>query len=145
VTDAAAPVLLHQLRSDWGAVQAASQKRVIHSAAASWTLWSTFCHSIGVDTEALPQDPIPILQIFAQRLRTGTLAPGRGTVKSRSVEDTIRGEGQTYAGLGTTNPRVNTPGQVETSASHPCIGHGPMQILPHLESSLCHRRFSRRW
>ena len=114
----AAPALVHQLRSDWSAVQAAARKRVttqrrINSAASSWTLWSAFCHSIGVDTDSLPHDPIPILQVFAQRLRTGALSPGRGPVKSRSVEDTVRGVGQTYAGMGARDPRLNVHGQVE--------------------------------
>ena len=113
----AAPALLDQLRSDWGAVQTAAKKRVTdqrtNSAASSWALWSSFCQSLGVDTNALPADPIPLLQIFAQRLRSGTLAPGRGPVKSRSVEDSVRGVGQTYAGMGAADPRLNPRGKLD--------------------------------
>ena len=66
-----------------------------------------------MNPNSLPPDPISIIQIFAQHLRAGTLAPGRGPVKSRSVEDTVRGMGQTYAGLGAADPCLNPHGQVD--------------------------------
>ena len=75
----APPELRHQLRADWRAVQATTPHRVsakrVSSAQSAWEVWSSFCGSIGVDTASLPPDPIPLLQIFAQRLRAGTLAP----------------------------------------------------------------------
>ena len=49
-----------------------------------------------------------MLQIFAQRLRNGTLAPGRRDVHSRTLEDAVRAVGQTYASMGGPDPRMNT-------------------------------------
>lgn len=114
---AASPSLLHELGVDWRAVQQATQSRVSvrrnTSASSAWGLWSAFCSTIGADTELLPPDPVPILQIFAQRLRAGTLSPSGRCVKSRTVEDTLRGVGQTYASLGAVDPRLNAHGHID--------------------------------
>ena len=41
-----------------------------------------------LDARSLSCDQIvPLLQLFAQRYRTGTLAPGRQPGRSRTVED----------------------------------------------------------
>ena len=66
-----------------------------------------------MDTDVLPSDPIPILQILAQRLREGTLAASGQPGRSRTVEDTIRAVGQTYAGMGAKDPRVNAQGKLD--------------------------------
>ena len=46
--------IVNQLGADWSAVQTAARKRVstqrFNSASTSWTLWSAFCGSIGVDS-----------------------------------------------------------------------------------------------
>ena len=106
-----------QLRADWRAVQAATQHRVSRqrtsAASSSWTLWISFCHELGVDPFSLPGDPIPILQVFAQRVRSGTLTTGRRTARSRSVEETLRAVGQTYAGMGSPDPRLNSHGSID--------------------------------
>jgi hypothetical protein len=111
------PATLHQLGTDLRAVQAATQSRVsrqrVQSARAAWNRWSDFCASIGVDPMHLPTDPIPILQVFAQRLRSGSAAPSCRPVRSRTVEDTIRYVGQAYAGMGTADPRLNPHGAVD--------------------------------
>jgi len=40
-----------------------------------WTIWSNFCADLGVPTDlAHIADPIPLLQIFAHRVRVGVLA-----------------------------------------------------------------------
>jgi hypothetical protein len=51
-------------------------------------------------------DSIPLLQLFAQRYRTGAIAPGRKLVKSRTVEDALRAVGQAHAWLGAPDPRL---------------------------------------
>lgn len=106
-----------QLCADWGAVLQATQRRVstqrITSTSSSWQLWVSFCDSVGVDPGTLPRDPVPLLQVFAQRLRAGTIAPGRHSVRSRTVEDAVRAVGQTYAGLGAPDPRLSRHGQLD--------------------------------
>lgn len=107
----------HQLCLDWGAVQEATARRVSRqrtaSAHSSWQLWEQFCTSLNLSPYRLARDPIPLLQLFAQRYRTGSIAPGRHAVRSRTVEDALRAVGQAYAGMGAPDPRLNTHGDVD--------------------------------
>ena len=100
----ASPAAIDALRFDWGAIERAAATRVspqrVQSSSSSWRLWTTFCEHLNVDPSHLPADPIPLLQVFAQRLRSGTLAPGRRPVRTRTVEDIVRAVGQTYASMG---------------------------------------------
>lgn len=96
---------IYQLGIDWHAIQAAATTRVsaqrVHSSTSrSWKLWLEFCTNLRLDPKFLASDPIPILQVFAQRLRSGTIASGRRPVWTRTVEDTVRSIGQTYASVG---------------------------------------------
>jgi hypothetical protein len=53
-----------------------------------WQLWSDFCDELAVD--ALLSNlhhPVALLQVFAQRYRTGTITPKSKPVRSRTVED----------------------------------------------------------
>ncbi|KAI2499708.1 hypothetical protein MHU86_14789 [Fragilaria crotonensis] len=108
---------LHQLDADWGAVLQATKRRVspqrVTAASSSWHLWVHFCHSLRIDPDNLPRDPVPLLQIFAQRLRDGTIAPGRKPVRARTVEDALRAVGQAYAGMGALDPRLSSHGQLD--------------------------------
>ena len=102
------PVLaLHQLGLEWRAVQDATSDRVspqrVRVASALWQLWLQFCEGLGVDPAHLP----------AHRLHTGTASPRRRSVRSRSVEDTLRAVGQAYANVGTKNPRLNSHGALD--------------------------------
>ncbi len=107
----------HQLRADWGAILQATDTRVsrqrVTTTNASWRLWTAFCNTLHVDPYGLPRDAIPLLQLFAQRIRDGTIAPGRRAVRSRTVEDAVRAVGQTYAGLGSVDPRLNAHGTLD--------------------------------
>ena len=58
-------------------------------------------------------DPVPLLQLFAQRYRSGALSPSGLAVRSRTVEDAQRSVGQTYAALGAPDPRLNSFGQLD--------------------------------
>ena len=108
---------LDQLGSTWWAVQAATGTRVsrqrISTAGSSCRLWASFCDSLAVDPDSLPSDPIPLLLIFAQRLRDGSLTSSRGPARSRSVEETVRAVGQAYAGLGSPDPRLDGHGRMD--------------------------------
>jgi hypothetical protein len=45
---------------------------------------------VGINAHRLPaQDPVPLLQVYAHRYRTGTLAPGRRSVRAGTVEDAL--------------------------------------------------------
>ena len=60
------------------------------NAATLWQLWQTFCADVGINAHRLPaQDPVPLLQVYAHRYRTGTLAPGRRSVRAGTVEDAL--------------------------------------------------------
>ena len=113
----ASPAVLHALRSDLCAVQAAARERVSKqrraSSTSAWTIWTAFCVSLGVDTNSLPSDPIPLLQVFAQRLRAGTLSARGNAIRSRTVEDVIRGVGQAYASMGALDPRMTPHGKLD--------------------------------
>ena len=89
------------------------------SARAAWVLWTSFCANLGVspDLSDTPRDKIPVLQIFAHRYRTGSLSPCGRPVRSRTVEDALRGVGQTFAGVGAVDPRLNTFGVVDVRLS----------------------------
>lgn len=59
------------------------------------------------------RDPIPLLLLFAQRYRTGSVSPGRLPVRSRTVEDAVCAVGQAYARMGTPDPRLNRHGEID--------------------------------
>ena len=111
---ALAPGILRQLGTDWSAIQTATRARVSHqrttAGSAAWSRWCTFCAGLSVDPYHLPSDAIPLLQVFAQRLRNGTLAARGLPVRSRTVEDTVRAVGQAYASMGAPDPRLNSHG-----------------------------------
>jgi len=54
-------------------------------------IWQNYCAELGLDPflEAI-QDKVPLLQVFAQRVRTGALASSGNPILARSVEDYLR-------------------------------------------------------
>ncbi|KAI2491522.1 hypothetical protein MHU86_23050 [Fragilaria crotonensis] len=114
----AAPLVRDQCYADWctltdsAAGRGSAQRSA--TAATSWALWQTFCTSVGIDALRLAaRDPIPLLQLFAHRYRSGTVAPGRRPVRARTVEDAIRAVGQAYTGMGAPDPRLNSHGHLD--------------------------------
>jgi hypothetical protein len=84
----------------------------------TWTIWETFCRDLHCDPYLTTlHDPIPILQIFANRYRTGTVAPSGNQVRSRTVEDALRAVGQTFASLGCADPRLQASGKLDLRLS----------------------------
>ena len=84
----------------------------------TWDLWANFCQELWCDPYlANIQDPIPLLQVFAHRYRTGRLAPSGVKVRSRTVEGALRAVGQTFASLGCTDPRLQSSGKLDLRLS----------------------------
>jgi hypothetical protein len=66
-----------------------------------WALWETFCLEHNMDPFVRhSDDPIPIIQVFAQRHRGGWAAPKHNAVRSGTAEDAVRVVGQAFAHLG---------------------------------------------
>jgi hypothetical protein len=85
-----------------------------YSANTSWNVWVHFCQDLHCDPYLSSlDDPIPLLQLFAHRYRTGALAPSGSPVKSRTVEDALRAVGQTFSTLGCANPRLQASGKLD--------------------------------
>ncbi|KAI2502275.1 hypothetical protein MHU86_12164 [Fragilaria crotonensis] len=112
------PATRDQCRTDWRVIQETTAQRVSTQRAASgataWALWEAFCASLRLDPLAIGnRDPIPLLQLYAQRYRDGTIAAGRHPVRARTVDDAVRAVGQTYAGMGAPDPRLDRHGQLD--------------------------------
>ena len=114
------PIARHNFHRDFCAAQAVVQAGVSTSrtkhADAVWEKWTTFTSDLGLDPIlSAVQDKIPILQVFAIRVRSGELALNRQNkgVKGRSVEDYIRSIGQTSLAMGTPDPRYTDIGQMD--------------------------------
>ena len=59
------------------------------------------------------ESKVPLLQVFAQRLRTGALAPNGNPIRARTVEDYVRHVGQAFLNVGAEDPRNNSSQQVD--------------------------------
>ena len=89
-------------------------------------------------------DPIAILQVYAQRYRTGEIAPHHNPVRSKTVADSLRAVGQTFAFMGTDDPRLDTYGNIDFRLRRQFAGYKrqdpppdrvkpiPVQIIRHL-------------
>ena len=79
-----------------------------------WDVWSDFCTQMGFNALLHQyEDPIPILQVFARLLRTGTLAPSKKPIRKRTVESYLRAIGQTHTALGAPDPRQTWSGKTD--------------------------------
>jgi hypothetical protein len=106
------------LLSDLGLVQEAIKLGVTSQRAKAqdqhWDRWDAFCIGHNIDPFLRTyRDPIPILQIFAQRYRDGRIAPSHRQVKSRTVEDALRAVGQKFARMGTPDIRKDSTGNID--------------------------------
>ncbi|KAI2489281.1 hypothetical protein MHU86_25315 [Fragilaria crotonensis] len=112
------PDTRHRCLLDWCAVQDASTTRCSPqrsaNAATAWDLWTSFCGSLRIQPRQLGTwDPVTLLQLYAQRYRDGSIAPGRRPVRARTVEDAVRTVGQAYTRMGSPDPRLNPHGLVD--------------------------------
>jgi hypothetical protein len=62
-------------------------------------------------------DPIPALQLFAHRYRTGAIAPGGAQVRGKTVGDAVRAVGQAFSSLGLPDPRLTPTGALDLRLS----------------------------
>jgi hypothetical protein len=75
------PKLRDAFSRDLRAAQEAVAAGVVSDQAAAaerqWDRWAQFCRTLSLDpTLSTLLDPVTILQVYAQRYRTGELAPG---------------------------------------------------------------------
>jgi hypothetical protein len=84
------------------------------AATAHWHKWDAFCTEIGVDpTLCQVEDPIPYLQVFAYRFRTGRINTTRRKVRRKTVESALCSIGQTFASVGSPDPRYTPQGNLD--------------------------------
>ena len=85
-----------------------------NSISSQWSVWLGFCAGIGLDPHfENVSDPIPFLQIFAHRVRTGDIATQGSPIRKRSVEQYIRAVGQGNTSVGASDPRHNKHGRID--------------------------------
>jgi hypothetical protein len=124
------------LLNELGAIKSAAARAISTgqqtSADTSWSIWTEFCHSLSCDPFLDNiQDPLPLLQIFAERYRVGTLAPSQLKVRSRTVEGALRAVGQTFAALGRPDPRLQPSGKLDFRLSRELQGYSKADPPPH--------------
>lgn len=109
---------VHAFHHDYRLAQEKVQAGVVSSRSSAanshWDIWSTFCLTLTVDPLlSSVLDPVVLLQVFAQRYRTGQIAPRGQPVRSRTVEDAVRSIGQTFSSMGTIDPRLTRQGKID--------------------------------
>ena len=79
-----------------------------------WSIWETYCVELGIDPflETFT-DKVPILQVFAQRVRIGELAAKGNPIRSHSTEDYIRQVAATFQSVGAPDPRLNSHNKLD--------------------------------
>ena len=83
-----------------------------------FAIWQQFCQDHNLDPTLVQySDPVPLLQVFGHRYRSGNLAPSQTQVRGRTVGDAIRAVGQTLAGLGYRDPRLTSNGKLDVRLS----------------------------
>jgi hypothetical protein len=116
--DACDPSGTRNLRSELGLIKENAAKGIspgrVGANNTSWSIWATFCRDLTCDPFLQNiSDPMPLLQIFANRYRSGALAPSCSPVRSRTVEAALRAVGQTFSTLGYQDPRLQSSGKLD--------------------------------
>ena len=77
----------------------------------SWKQQDDFCAWLRIPTNLqVIHDPIPFLQIFTHKDRTGILAGNHQTIHKQSMDQYIHSEGNIFADVGDPDPIPNTVG-----------------------------------
>lgn len=96
-----------------------------------WAVWYDFCLQYDMDPFLRhAADPVPYLQIFGEKYRNGELSLSGNPVASRTVEDALRSIGQTYARMGTPDPRKDTAGGIDYRIYAQLRGYGKSDKPP---------------
>ena len=81
---------------------------------AHWTLWSHYCHEIQIDPFLRDiSDPIPFINVFAQRYRDGRLSPSGKSVTASWISTVLCSVGQTFKRMGARDPRKDRTGDID--------------------------------
>jgi hypothetical protein len=123
------------LRTDLRLIREAVEAGVVPSRAAAansaWGIWQRFCHTLGTDPYLGDgQDPLLLVQIFAQRYRDGRIAPSHHSVRSRTVEDAVRAVGQGFTRLGAPDPRLTSNGKLDFRLQRQLAGYAKADPPP---------------
>ena len=98
----------------------------------TWSIWEDFCISLHCDPYLTTlDDPIPLLMVFANRYRMGTVAPSGAPVRSRTVEGALRAVGQTFASLGQPDPRLLPSGKLDLRLNRQLSAYAKSDPPPH--------------
>jgi hypothetical protein len=99
-----------------------TQRTTLHDN--TWDIWLSYCaaHRVNLLLVTVP-DPIPCLQVFAQRFRNGRLAKNGDPLRACTVEDTLRAIGQMMASMGATDQRLIGPRLLNYCLSQQLVGY----------------------
>ena len=117
--DASPPHIRNSFLRDLSLAQQAARNSVSPKRAASqdrvWTkTWTPFCTSVGCDPLLLNvQDKIPILQVFATRIRDGRCSRSGKPVHADTVADDLFAVAKTFITMGAADPRLNSHGIID--------------------------------
>jgi hypothetical protein len=116
---------LRDLRSAQTAAGAGIVSSRTNSNDKTWLLWLSFCQDLFVNPWLTDRciDSILLLQVFAERYRTGQISPRRWPVKSRIVEGALRAMGRAFASMGSGDPRLTLTGKTEFRLSRQLRGY----------------------
>jgi hypothetical protein len=102
----------------------------------TWLRWCDYCKELAVNPMLEDvADPIPFLQVFAERWRNGSIAPRQNTVRSRTVEGALRAIGQTLASVGAEDIRLTRQGKIhyriqQQLKGYKCADAPPSRVKP---------------
>jgi hypothetical protein len=97
----------------------------------AWIRWCDYCDELAIDPMLFHvDDPIPFLQVFAERWRTGKIAPREKSVKSRTVEAALRAIGQTMASVGANDIRLTPQGKIQYRIQQQLKGYKRVDTPP---------------
>ena len=114
----APPAIRVQAAANYHAAQQAITNRfsatVFDKYAITWRQWQRFCSwlLIAPDPKDI-EDPIPFLQVFVERVRAVLLYAQGKHIKKRSFEQYLRSIRQTFASVGSNDPRHNCMGKLD--------------------------------
>jgi len=76
-------------------------------------------------------DPVPLLQVYAHRYRTGQASTSRRPVRSGTVAAALQGIAQTFLGLGAPDPRLDYHGNIDYRLRRQMASYGKDDPPPH--------------